>query len=483
MRVNIKKLIFLGLITISINAGTNIKHTLLMPRPIIDNMPIEKTGQHDPFKFKKLFDHNINFQVSAFTKHSIKGEDIGKYFAVNGTNQIVIKNATTSVDVMADADIDVWDRFLIHNQAAVAATTIDADFNLNPKQEVYGIRIDFFGLLNNPIPNSFFKISMPITYIENHLNSKYNTDAPDADGDKISDFFIGKTINSGVAVDLQEKLAYGKIDSANKTIFGIADIDVHFGYRLIDNKKNRIYISGLVTIPTGNRPKGEFMFEPIYGNGNHVGIGLEIDGQMRLWKKKNHKGFLGFALKHKYTMDGTEKRIIPLNLPNYPFAHYYLAQKTDAVANTPLFPAANILAQNVTIRPGNSVEGFLGFKFKTKRFLIDTGYNLYFKEKENISLKTAWIDDVYSIVKEGYNTTQVFDVANNALVKINNDILNLNGAVTPNQLSHKLFASIGYNFNLTKNPAHIGIGVAYEFASNNHELEGYEFWLKTNRSF
>ena len=427
----------------------------------------------------------MDFQASVFTKHSIKGVDIGKYFAIDGTNQIVIKHAASSISVITDEDIDVWDRFLIHNYNQAGQTTIDADFNLNPKQEVYGIRLDFFGFLNNPIPNGFFKISAPITYIENHLNSKYNTDTPDANDDKISDFFLGKTINAGVAGDLQEELTYGKIDSTNKTAFGIADIDVHLGYRLIDNKKNHVYISGLVTIPTGNKPKSEFMFEPIYGNGNHVGIGLEIDGQMRLWKKKNHKGFLGFALKHKYTMSGTEKRLIPLNLANYPFAHYYLAQKVGTTANlsgTALFPAANFLAQDVTIRPGNSVEGFLGFKFKTKRFLIDTGYNLYFKEKENISLKMAWIDDVYAIAKENYDTTQVFNPANE-LVKINNNILDLNGAVTPNQFSHKLFASLGYNFNLTKNPSHIGIGVGYELASNNYELEGYEFWIKGSRSF
>ena len=481
MKKLLKNLLLTLLTTTSMNAGTNTKHTLLMPRPIIDNMPIEKTGQHNPFKFKKLFGHNIDFQASVFTKHSIKGVDIGKYFAVDGTNQIIIKHAANSIAIIADADIDVWDRFLIHSNAA-GETTIDADFNLNPKQEVYGMRIDFFGFLNNPIPNSFFKISAPITYIENHLNSKYNTDTPDANGDKISDFFLGKKVNDGVATDLQEQLTYGEIDSTNKNAFGIADIDVHFGYRLIDNKKNRVYISGLITIPTGNRPKGEFMFEPIYGNGNHVGIGLEIDGQMRLWKKENHKGFLGFALKHKYTMDGTEKRLIPLNLADYPFAHYYLAQKIGATANTALLPAANILTQNVTIRPGNSVEGFIGFKFKTKKFLIDTGYNLHIKEKENISLKTAWIDDVYAIAKEDYDTTQVFDDASE-LVKINNDILDLNGAVTPNQLSHKLFASLGYNFNLTKNPSHIGIGVAYELASNNYELEGYEFWIKGSRSF
>ena len=475
------------LIYTSINAGTNIKHTLLMPRPIIDNLPISITGRHNPAKFLKLYNDHCHLQTTLFTKHSIKGEDVGKYFGVNGTNNININTGPNAAAVIASSDIDIWNRFLIHDhdQAVAKNDNLHANFDLNPKQEVYGFRIDFFGLLNNPIPRTFFKISAPITYIKNNLNSKYNTDVATTTGDKLSAFFNGQAINSNDNSNKQDALTNATISNDKRIVAGIADIDVHFGYRLVEDKTRHVYISGLVTIPTGNRPKSNYLFEPIYGNGNHFGIGWQLDGEFRMWKKQKHKGFLQFALTHKYTMDGTEKRVIPLNLPNYPFAHYYLTQKVKTAANTngtALFPAANVLTQDVTIRPGNSVEGLLGLKFATKKFIINTGYNLFFKEKENMSLKTAWVNDVYAIAKETYNTTLIFnDTAE--LVRINNDILDLSGALTPNQLSHKLFASLGYNFNIYRHPAHIGIGAAYEFAGNNYELEGYEFWIKTSCAF
>ncbi|MBN2779153.1 MAG: hypothetical protein JXR36_16085 [Bacteroidales bacterium] len=484
MRKNFRKLTILTLLASNaLSAATNIKHTLLSPRPVIDDLAIEKTGQHNPRKFKEKYGYNFHKQASLFTRHSVKGEDVGKYFGVNGTNQIAIKHAASAAAVIADNSIDIWDRFLIHDHTPAGdITTIDAIFNLNPKQEVYALRLDFFGLLNNPIPRTFFKLSAPITYIETDLHTKYNTNIPDVGDDYISQFFNGSTVNATDATNLQDQLEYGKIDGNRKTVFGVADIDAHFGYRLVDGKTKRIYLSGLVTIPTGNRPKAIHLFEPIYGNGNHLALGWELDGSMRLWKKKRHTGSLDFTLRHKYTFEGSEKRIIPLNLPSYPFAHYYLAGKVGQVAGTALFPAANVLAQNITVRPGNSVEGMLNLKFKTARFMIDTGYNIYYKEKENMHLRTAWSDDVYAIANASYNTTAIFNVAAE-LVRINNDILDLNGALTPSQLSHKVFANIGYNFDVSKHPMHIGVGGSYEFADNNYELEGYEFWIKTSCAF
>ncbi len=468
----------------SLFASTNIKHTFLMPRPVLDDLALEKTGWHEPLELKNKFNKNFHLQKTFFTKHSIKGQDVGKYFGIDGTNQISISNADNVGQIVANDAIDVWDRFLIHNyNPGGGRTQTDAEFYLNPKQEVWALRLDFFGLLHNPIPKTFFKISAPIAYIENNLNTNYTTNTPDTDGEYISQFFNGNNINSGDASNLQEALLYGKIDSTRKNASGLADIDAHFGYRLVENEKKSIYISGLVTIPTGNRPKSNYLFEPIYGNGNHLALGWQVDAKLQLWKEKRHSGCLNFVLKHKYVTDGTERRLIPLNLPSYPFAHYYLAQRVGAAQGTPLFPAANILNQDVTIRPGNSLQAFLDLKFKAENFLIDAGYNLYYKEKENISLKTVWQDNVYAIANADYNVNGGnFDNAAE-LVRINNNILNLDGAVNPNQLNHKVFASLGYNFSISNHPTHIGFGAAYEFANNNFELEGYQFWVKGSCAF
>lgn len=479
MRMN--HLFILGLLSVGLTASTNIKKTFVMHRPKIDNMAIEKSGVHEHLKFKTKYGMNFQLQAAPFASAAIKGEDVGKYYGVNGTNNINIA-AGTAAAVIASDTIDISNRFLIHDSADATSNDLRGDFNLNPKQEAYGIRFDLFGFLKNPFPKTFYKISLPLVYIENDMHIKYNYDVADDGGDKISDFFTGQVINSGVAADLQDSLTAGKIQDRRATVFGIADIDAHFGYRLVENKKREVRISALITIPTGNRPSGEFLFEPIYGNGNHFALGWNIDGNMRLWKKKRHTGTGYFSLTHKYLFDGTEKRVIPLDFMSYPFAHYYLGGTINQVATTPLFPLANILNQDVRVRPGNLVEGVLGLKFKTKRFDLDAGYNIFYKEKENLTLKTAWTDDTYAIANDDYSTAGVFNTAGQ-LLTINNENLDIDGAATPNQLTHKAFGAISYKFKVSGHPTSISLGGSYEFADNNFELEGYEFWFKASVNF
>jgi hypothetical protein len=488
-KINLLLLTFFASTTLS--AGVTTKRTHLITRPQIDDLVLETTGRHDSKNFKDKYGFNYHFQSTFFTNHSIKGEDVGKYFAIDGTNQVVVKGAATAAAVIADPTIDIWDRFIIHDQAAEDATDVHADFSLNPKQEVFGARFDLFGSLENAIPNTFFKISAPVVYIENDLHTNYNTNidnAGDGTGQYVSEFFEGSAINVGDASNLQDKLAYAKIDGSRHIAFGLADVDAHLGYKLVDQKTRHVYLSGLITIPTGNRPKGEFMFEPIYGNGNHFAVGCQLDVAARLWNYKRHSGCVQFNLKHKYTFEGSEKRTIPLNLQSYPWAHYYLAGKVGQADGTALFPLANVLTQDVTVRPGNSLEGQIDFKFKTKRFMLDFGYNLYYKEKENMHLKTAWQDNLYGIADidvdtDNYAEAGGFSIAEDAFLAVNNSILDLNGALTPNWLNHKIFAGIGYNFSINGHPSYLGVGGSYQFADNNFELEGYQFWIKGNCAF
>lgn len=489
MRKNIIIISQLYLITVSIGltATINIKKTFVMHRPKIDNMAIEKSGIHKYSETKTKYDfNNFHLQTTPFISEAIKGANIGKYYGVNGTNVIDINNASDVIgaaEVIASNTIDIWDRFLIHSQNGIVNQTLHGNFEINPKQEAYGIRFDLFGCLKKRFHKIFYKLSMPLVHIENSMHIKYNHDVPDIDGDKISEFFIGnKLINGGVARDLQAKLTAGKIQDHKKTVSGIADIDAHIGYRLVENKKHKIKISALITVPTGNKPKGEYLFEPIFGNGKHFAVGWNIDGTMRLWKRKRNTGIGYFSLTHKYLFDGTEQRVIPLNLMSYPFAHYYLGGKMDQAGTTPLFPLANILNQNVRVHPGNLVEALVAFKFRHKRFDLDAGYNLFYKEKENVTLKKEWIDNKYAIANTNYDTSGIFR-ANEQLLAINKEHLNINGAATPNQLTDKIFGAISYKFKFSGHPANISLGGSYEFAYNDFELEGYEFWFKTGINF
>ena len=479
--MRIIKILLLSFLTLGLHADAYRK-TALSLRPIAQDMAILNTGIHNNFKNKIEKNLNFNFQTAAFAKGSLNGQDLGQYFGVNGKNTINIGHANNLGILLADTDKDVWNKFIIHKYNGVGSDKIQANLELNPKQEVYGIILDLFGYLNDPIKKTYFQITSPLVYVSNDLHLKY-TDTTTYYSD-IENFFNGEIVNESDTHNLQDKLQYAKIVGKNKTEFGVADVDVKFGYRLIENKSRHVYLSALCTIPTGNKPNGEYLFEPIYGNSNHFAIGWNADAAIRFWKSKNHQGWGYAALDHKYLFDGTERRTVSLNTKSYPFGHYYLAGKIGAAAGTALFPLANILTQYVRVRPGNMLQALLGFKFKSKKFALDAGYNLFFKEKENVSLKTAWVDNTYGIAQATFDTANSFLIANALNSKaVNNSDLDIEAASTPNQLTHKFFGAISYGAFRGSRPKSISLGASYELAQNNYEPECYEFWLKADFSF
>ncbi len=476
------QILLLSFAVLGANASTATRRTMYTSRPVVDDMAVLNTGFNNRYKSKIEKNLNFTFQAAALAKSSVNGNDLGKYFGVNGKNTINIEYAANLGSIIADDTKDVWNRFLVHRYDGVNSDKIRAHMELSPKQEVFGAILDLFGFLNDPLKKTYFQITSPIVYVSNDLNLKY-TDTTSYYTD-IETFFNGQVVNEADTNNSQDQLQYLKIMQKNRTAFGVADVDAKFGYRLIENKSRHVYLSALCTIPTGNKPKSEYLFEPIYGNSNHFALGWNLDTAMRFWKSTNHQGWGYFTLTHKYLFDGTERRTIPLNTDSYPFGHYYLAGKIGATAGTSLAPLANILTQDIRVRPGNQVEALAGFQFKSKRFALDAAYNLFFKEKEAVSLKSTWQDNNYGIAQSTFDVSTSFLLANALNGKaINNSDLNLSGAATPNQLTHKFLGVISYLCSQSNRPANLSLGASYEFTDDNHSIECYEFWLKAGISF
>ncbi len=455
---------------------THQARTFLMPRPHGVNLAMELATFHDHIFLHKTNKFNSHVQVTPFYQAAIKGEDVGKYFGIgNGRNYFNVGNPAT-------AGTEVENIYLIHKYDAppgvAAASTLAGTTVFNPKQEAFGVRLDYFQFMKHPLKNTFLKISIPIVYVENDMHFKVDDSVADANSNYLHNFFRGDNITQADAQNTQSALTHAKI-GGRRSSAGVADVDIAIGYRLVEKENKHLYIHAGLTAPTGTRVTGEWLFEPVYGNGRHVALGWGIDGSIRLWKKERHWGRLIVALNHRYLFDGTEKRTIPLKSQFFPFAHYYLAFEKNKAG---LLPAANILTQDFTVRPGNQIDSMIALSFKTKRFLVDLGYNLFFKEGESLTLKN-WVDETYAIAFTTRHSGTIQANTNDSVIKMNLSNLDIGGAATPSQLTHKAFGAIGYKFNIDRYPSSIAFGGSYEFATANHELEGYAFWGKFGISF
>ncbi|MBN2779154.1 MAG: hypothetical protein JXR36_16090 [Bacteroidales bacterium] len=484
---NIKFLLLTLLASVTANAGTHTQKTYLQTRPFLSNLPMEYSTWHTQVNKKKIAPWGGSFQATGFFQKSCNESNLGEYFGYYANNEEVTRDYIP-VGIIADLD-SIPARNLFHSQAA--ANNLSGKFKLSPSQRTLGLRLDYY----QAIKKFFLKISTPITHVENGIHPKVIGNLTTATvgagiGQNIMNYFEGNVEETIGAASLQEKLLYAKINGTQSKT-GLGDIEVALGYNLYKNKGHYLKLGIDATIPTSNDAKGEWLFEPITGNGGYWGLGVFIDSKLMLWKENKSKIELLAALNLQYLFENTEKRTLALkNYGNqytyFPLAQYYLAGEQGKNA---LFPAANILTQDVKIEPQFHFEGLLGLSLVSDNFTLDFGYNLFYKDEENISLKNEWVDNKYALAATDFDSNGAFNttvIGGNTFGNagpINSDNIDLEPAQSPSALTNKIYLALGYAFNNWKRPLMFGIGGGYEFHSGNTALEGFELWLKTALSF
>ncbi len=480
--------------------------TFLMPRDQLNNLPMEYTTWHKNLYRKSNTLYNGTFQIVPFYQESDNKSDIGKYFGFDrgGTTGIVNQ---ISVDEEGEGAL-LENGFIIHDHNT-GGGNLNATYKFDPYQEVFGARLSLNQDLDAILDGLFFRINTPIVKVRNDMNiTTIGTDTKQelpgvAEGTEKSflDYLSGNVANS-TEHNLQAPLNYAKMDSGSHSTSGIADIDVMLGYTFWEKANSRIAINLAMLIPTGKTPKGEFIFEPVHGCGQHWGLGAGLDYALTLWKTKNKSIALSIVANYKYLFEGIEKRTLGFNRPDVnktrAQAGYY--ELAGEQGKRGVFPFANVLTQDIRVTPGSMVDAIVNLAFNIKGFVLDLGYNLYAKESELTSLRYLWENDKYAVAGVTYNTStangfSVLTAADTSQAyayegaqagtnaSINNKDLDFDTITNPSQVTHKIYGALGYQWNKCQYPVMLGIGGSYEFAQNNNALEGWAIWAKTGLSW
>lgn len=102
--------------------------------------------------------------------------------------------------------------------------------------------------------------------------------------------------------------------------------------------------NGILSVPAGTRPTGEYLFEPLVGDGHYWRYGLEAYAQFHLFDDpcRNAWGLMTFDTTFTSCAPSHQKRTFDLN--NSPGSRYMLIQKPNA-----LIPEYNYLANISTL--------------------------------------------------------------------------------------------------------------------------------------
>jgi len=228
------------------------------------------------------------------------------------------------------------------------------------------------------------------------------------------------------------KLCFGKLSACTLTKNALADIRMGLGWNFCCDEDYHFGLSIIGAAPTGNKPDGCYLFEPIVGNGRHWELGAGLSGHWTFWRDECEERSCAFYLDANVTHMFKAKQCRTFDLCGKPLSRYMLAAKMKstiaddlvggatagvAVAPSAQFdgkytPVANLTHQEVDVSVGAQGDIALMFQYLHCNWSFDLGYEFWIRSCEKISARcnccpgltndTTWVlkGDAYMY---GYN--------------------------------------------------------------------------------
>lgn len=167
---------------------------------------------------------------------------------------------------------------------------------------------------------------------------------------------------------------------------GLSDIQADIGW---DYMRNDYHIGffGRLVIPTGTRPDGEYLFEPVIGNGGHWEFGGGITSHAHLWKNEPRKRSLDIQINANIThlFNAAQQRVFDLKGFG-DLSRYLLVEKINTPVETiNVSPAANLTHRTVNVSATIQTDMVIMFSYLRKFLSCDFGYNFWARTREKFN--------------------------------------------------------------------------------------------------
>lgn len=219
--------------------------------------------------------------------------------------------------------------------------------------------------------------------------------------EQFTDFSNGKTLPNINDIAFQE-LKFAELSNNRLVKTRVAEIRTALGWNFYAEDDYHAGFNGQVAFPTGLRPKGEFLFEPMVGNGHFWELGFGTSAHYTFWKnEEDTKRWLIYGdvnVTHLFTT--RQARTFDLKSAG-PLSRYMLAMEMKQPAtnllgngktpsaqfNNDYLPVANITTLNVNVDITIQADIVLMLNYTSKNMSYDIGYNYWARTQENITLK------------------------------------------------------------------------------------------------
>lgn len=474
--------------------------TFLSPRSQGDNLARRLVGE----EFLLYGSYNNAWWVPTIVSvtpeytQSFNPDDLGAYFSLNRTPNMLWVGDNDPAEIVAARDVRAeyfWlpSEFIgiSHFMPEVRNVIVDCNIRFNLDAFVCGLYLD----IGIPVVWTRFSMDLKETLSVSgdvlDLGLGVNNPAPFSK--TIVQAYKGENGTIPVAGLTVENLDYATINGT-KSRTGIADLRFVLGYNVIRNDCTHFALNLRAATPTGTRPTGRFVFEPIIGSQNHGYIGAGFSGHCTLWQDDcgEQSCSLWFEAEVHHLITAKQKRTFDLKKNGIGSRYLPLKQFTPDNAFTgTIIPAANVTTLHANVSVAAVGEALIMLDYQRCGFLFDVGYDIWGRSREKIKLKDAipaflGVSGSVEAITDNRtksNATIATDgtvdgtsAADNVYITVED--IDINSAASPSALSNKVFAHLSYTWDLCSCAPFLGIGAEAEFASKNHALSQWGIWTK-----
>jgi len=456
---------------------------------------------------------------------------IGQHF------RILTKNGMIKLRGAAGIGIDGTD---LSDAILSTSEVFESTICMSPRQTVFGVGLTWKHNLNTLFDKEdsdytwWFEVSSPLVRVKNDLNFVEDKiekgggvyDSAISGLDEDYEFFGNMT-----DAFQQKAWNYGKIPSkcCDKTKTRLADIELKLGTQWVHEDACKLEGYFGVLIPTGNKVKACYMFEPIVGHNRHFGIIKGGSACFRVWDDFDEGKSVHFTTDFHgmYLFEKCEKR--SFDLKGKPWSRYMevYADKAQATQASTLWatdstrhaaillatPGINVFTRDLQVKPRISFNctSAIVFKDEDRSFEGEVGYNFYCRQKECVRLDCKWDPEVAFKGRFGQGQTSplgtindpgnrfiVDTTATNFALKsvqifrelnsydesiIKEADLDLESAAHPAIFSHTFHVSAGKTWDERDYPLLLSAVASYEFGCCNAAISRFMIGIKGGISF
>jgi hypothetical protein len=288
---------------------------------------------------------------------------------------------------------------------------------------------------------------------------------------------------------------FGRINGEQVMVeTGIGDIEFKIGLNtvVVDTWYSRSYLG--VLFPTGNKPRGRRVFEPIVGSNHHYGILYGTSLGILFWQHKQHRFDLIIDFASRYLFGNCQVRLFDLVDKQWSrymetYASLAEAQVAEQTGNINSGTSGNnVFVQCVRVHP--RFVGFVTsrFSYTGNCWMLEVASSLFARQAELVDINWRKRPALKNVAGLGETTTArtikddfaCVTVPAENYTPIKSGILNLESAAHPAIVAHILSATLGYK---TSKGGFTGIGGSYEFAFTNASMARWQVWGKLGFAF